>query len=99
MASEDISLEDWLAEGHGDEVEWRKQMEMNRAAWQSPQELIQYLQTFIQALDNSPDVFFRLGVSKPYFVKGFFKQDLVDLLRVVEWARDSGVRYVRLSMG
>ena len=99
VASEDMSLEDWLAEGYGDEAEWRKQMEMNRAAWQSPQELIQCLEAFIQALDNSPDVFSRLGVSEPYFVKGYFKQDLIDLLRMAEWARDSGARYVRLSMG
>jgi len=99
VASEDLRLEDWLAEGYGDEVEWHKQMEMNRAAWQFPQELVQCLQAFIQALDNSPDVFSRLGDSESYFLEGYFKQDLVDLLRMVEWARDSGVRYVRLSMG
>uniref|UniRef100_A0A7C1JYE6 Uncharacterized protein n=1 Tax=Caldilinea aerophila TaxID=133453 RepID=A0A7C1JYE6_9CHLR len=99
VASEDLSLEDWLAEGYGDEVGWRKQMEVNKAAWQSPQELVQCLQAFIQALDNSPDVFRRLGVSERYFVEGYFKQDLVDLLSMVEWARNIGVRQVRLSMG
>lgn len=98
VAPEDSSLEDWLAEDYGDEVEWRKQVEVNKAAWQSPQSLVQCLQVFIQALDNSSDDFPGLGVSEPYFVEGYFKQDLVDLLRMVESARDIGVRQVRLSM-
>ncbi|MCS6842482.1 MAG: hypothetical protein NZ701_17085 [Roseiflexus sp.] len=99
VASEDLSLEDWMAEGYGDEGEWRTQMEINKAAWQSPQELASCLQEFIQALDNSPNVFSRLGVSESYFVEGYFKQDLVDLLRMVAWALDNGAGYVRLSMG
>ncbi len=67
VASEDLSLEDWMAEGYGDEEEWRTQMEINKAAWQFPQEIALCLQEFIQALDNSPDVFSRLGVSESYF--------------------------------
>ncbi|NPA06834.1 MAG: hypothetical protein GXO54_05450 [Chloroflexi bacterium] len=99
VASEDLSLEDWLAEGYGDEAEWRKQMEINQAAWQPPQALIQSLRAFLQALDSEPDVFEKLGISDAYFVEGYFKQDLIDLLRMAEWAQNAGARRVRFVMG
>ena len=99
VASEDLSLDDWLAEGYGDEVEWRKQMETNQAAWQPPQELLRCVQAFLQALDSDPDVFSKLGISEPYFVKGYFRQDLVDLLRMAEWAQNTGAKRVRLVLG
>jgi hypothetical protein len=95
VGSEELRLEDWLAGGYGDEEEWRQ----NQATWQSPQELVQCLQTFINALNDSPDVFVKLGVSKPYFVKGYFKQDLMDLLRMGEWTQDADCIQVRLVMG
>jgi len=99
VASEEMSLEDWLAAGYEDETEWHKQMEANQAARQSPQELVQCLQTFIDVLDNSPDIFVKLDVSEPYFVEGYFKQDLSDLLRMSQWARDTGCKKIHLAMG
>jgi len=99
VSSEDMSLEDWLMEGFGDEAEWRRQMEINQAAWQPPQTLITSLRAFLNALDSEPDVFDKLNISEPYFVKGAFKQDLRDLLRMAEWAQEAGARRVRLVLG
>lgn len=98
VSSADFTLEDWLTEGIGDEDQWRSEMETNRAAWQPPDALIGCLQTFLLALDKNSVVFSELDISESYFVQGYFKHDLTDLLRMVEWAKSNEARQIRLVM-
>jgi hypothetical protein len=90
----------------GDEEAWE-------SAAQPPSELLDCLKALVQALANNPNVFTgmevvpQLGYLEPqelfefrdYFLKGNFLQDLVDLLKMVEWAQENGENQVRLYYG
>jgi|SRR5687768_1351305 len=80
-----------------DEEEFTKYQESNQAAWQTPQELIDCLQFFVKKIDDQPDVFSKLEVEDGYFLRGTFRQDLFDILRMAEWAKESGAEKLRLE--
>ena len=103
VASEGYSLEDYLAWAGDDEwrrkqaeEDWRRDVQRNKEAWQSPDRLIECLQAFIQALDSHPNICSELGIEQPYFVDGFFRQDLTDLIQMACWAKESGEQKLRL---
>lgn len=79
------------------EAEFQEYQESNQAAWQSPQELIDCLQAFIQKIDDEPEVFSRLQITDDYFLRGFFIQDLLDLIHMAEWAKDNGAAKLKLE--
>jgi len=100
IASGEFELEEWLVGGYSDsdEASWREQMAANQAAWQSPESLAHCLDEFLQSLKREPDVYSKLSVLEPYFVNGYFEQDLKDLRRMVSWAQSAGASQVRLVM-
>jgi hypothetical protein len=79
-----------------DEDLFNQGKEQNLASWQSPQDLINCVQSLLRILDETPDIFSLLEVSSEYFTKGIFRQDLVDLSKMLKWAEDNGERKVRL---
>jgi hypothetical protein len=92
-----LSLEDWIEEGLGNDPEdWLKEEQREQEAWQPPEMLANCLQALIAKLHNNPDVFSDLAVTDAYFIQGYFRQDLLDLLAMVEWATGHGAESMRL---
>ena len=102
VAGEEYSLEEYISWARDDEEkqraeeEWYKDMERNKAAWQPPEGLAVCLSNFIQALDGQPNVFTELEITDTYFVDGYLRQDLADLLKMAQWAKQTGEKRVRL---
>lgn len=80
-----------------DEDLFKQAQKQNLESWQSPQDLINCVQSLLKVLDETSGMFSLLGVSNEYFTKGIFRQDIVDLSKMLKWAEDSGERRVRLA--
>jgi hypothetical protein len=88
-----------LEEFDMDETRFNQEREASIALWQPPEELINCVQSILKALHETPDVFSLLNISGAYFTKGFFEGNLVDLLKMLEWATENGEKKVRLIVG
>ena len=94
-----IGLPEWeliLEEFDMNEVQFNKEREASLALWQSPNELISCIRSILRALHETPDIFSQLNISSPYFAKGFFEGNLIDLLKMAEWANENRETKVRL---
>ena len=100
-------LERVFAPNHdGSETAWE-------ATAQPPGELADCLRNLAQVLTDDPSAFAgmelapsesyltpeQLQRNRDYFLKGEFLRDLTDLLRMAEWAEESGEERVRLYYG
>jgi hypothetical protein len=85
-----------LEEFDMDEVQFNKERDASLALWQSPRELISCIQSILGVLREAPDIFSQLNISSSYFTKGFFEGNLVDLLKMAEWANENRESKVRL---
>ncbi len=93
-----IGGQEWELEDFDmDEEEFKQAQAQNLDSWQSPQVLIDCIQPVLTVLDENPDIFSVLGVSANYFTRGVFKQDLVDLLRMINWAKEKGEKKARIA--
>jgi hypothetical protein len=86
-----------LEEFDMDEKRFNQALEEARALWQPPQDLFDCIQSLFKVIHEEPDMFSSLGVSDKYFTTDIFKQDLMDLSKMVEWAQVHGEKKVRLS--
>ena len=93
IGGQEFELEDFDM----NEEEFNQAKAQNIASWQSPQVLIDCIQPILAALDENPDIFSVVDVSENYFARGVFKQDLVDLLRMINWANEKGEKKVRIA--
>lgn len=93
IGGQDFSIEEF----GGNETAFKQYQKSNKAAWQKPQDLIDCLQTFVNKLDNEPDIFAKLKVEDDYFLSETFKQDLIDLIHMAEWAKENEVKKIRLE--
>jgi len=94
-----IGLPEWeliLEEFDMDEVQFNKERDASLALWQSPNELISSIRSILRVLHETPDIFSRLSISSPYFTKGLFEENLVDLLKMAEWANKNQETKIRL---
>ena len=98
IASEQEPLESFMARDPSPEREtfWHKEHAEYEAAWQEPGVLASTIKAFLTALQDDLNTYANLGIEDPYFIEGFFAQDLRDLLAMSEWARDQGIPKVRL---
>lgn len=87
-----------LEEFDMDEERFNQELEKSRALWQPPQELLICVQSLLKVLHDNPDVFSLLDISSEYFTKGIFEENLIDLLKMLEWAIENGEKKVRLSV-
>lgn len=93
LGGQDFSLEEY----GGNKELFEREKKLNQACWQAPQKLIDCLKVFVEKIDENPDVFSQLDIKDDYFLKGEFKKDLVDLIHIAEWAKENGIRKVRLE--
>lgn len=74
----------------------------NETAWQAPQGLLDCISVFIQKIDADPEILSRLPLEdkneQRYFSEGGFRTELLELLRMAEWAQENGVQRVRLEV-
>jgi hypothetical protein len=91
-------------------AEYQKQRE---DAWQPPQDLIDCLTNILRAIDANPGIFAEIGLSRSrvegdltgfsfqgrYFLDGGFRRDLLTLLGMAEWAKNTGTQRIRLIGG
>ena len=92
VAGQDLSLEEY---GNNQEI-FEKERKYNKSCWQSPQKLINCLRDLVDKVDNEPDVFSKLEIQDDYFSQGYFKNELLDLIRMAEWAKENDVKKIRL---
>jgi hypothetical protein len=95
LGGQDFSLEEY----GGNKELFERVKKHNQACWQAPQKLIDCLKVFVEKIDENPEVLFQLDVKDNYFLQGEFKKDLVELIRMAEWAKEHGVKKVRLEAG
>lgn len=95
MGGADLSLEEY----GGNKELYEKGKKYNQSCWQNPQKLIDCLKVFVEKIDNNPEVFSQLNVKDEYFLQGDFKKDLMDIIRILEFAKENGIKKVRLEAG
>lgn len=78
---------------------WKDHCAEMEATLHPPQEFIDAYTPLVKMLDSNPDVFAELGITDTYFVEGYFRYDLADLLHMFEWAVEHNIPVVRLSEG
>ena len=92
VAGQEFSIEEY----GNDKEKFEKARKYNISCWQNPQKLIDCLKGFVDKIDYEPDVFSRLEIQDDYFLQGYFKKELLDLIRMAEWAKENNVRKIRL---
>jgi hypothetical protein len=92
VAGQDFSIEEY----GGNKELFEKVRKANQSCWQRPQKLIDCLRVFVDKIDNEPSVFSQLEIQDEYFLQGYFKNELLDLIRMAEWAKENGVKKIRL---
>ena len=95
LGGQDFSLEEY----GGNKKLFEEVKKHNQACWQAPQKLIDCLKIFVEKIDENPEAFLQLDIKDNYFLQGEFKKDLLDLIHMAEWAKENGIRKVRLEAG
>jgi hypothetical protein len=98
VSAEEESLESFMArdptpsraEG------WHRDHARRQATWYSPEAYLATLRPLLNALDNAPGIYAQLNITNRYYLAGVFKQDLLDLQRMFQWAQNHGQDKVRL---
>lgn len=95
---EEEPLESFLARDPTEERRqiWYSDHAAREAAWQDPEVIITALRSLLAVLAESSTVFSELGIDDDYFTDGYFYQNITDILKEVERARDQGIRKVRI---
>jgi hypothetical protein len=103
VGTEEYTLEEYISWAGDDPLEqerarkaWDRDHARNINAWQSPFDMSGQLASFLSALGQNPSVYTDLGIETPYFVNGYFRQDLEDLLVMANWAKDNDEKRVCL---
>jgi hypothetical protein len=84
---------------------WRKHQAQNQDAWQSVSALAAFLRTLAAAFEQRPDLLADIQVRESpwrylpeYYGGSGLRNDLRDLLRMVEWGEQQGLKRVRLML-
>ena len=82
---------------------WHKlhaeRIEREEKSWQDPILLIGAIKPLLKALDETPNIFSLLGITDQYFIDGYFRSDIEDLLKMLEWTHNMGIEKVQINMG
>lgn len=89
---------DWYGDSEYIRKSWQAAIDKNEAAWQSLDDIMNCIKAVIEGLNQHQDIFSKLNIETDYFVKGHFKQDLIRLLEMTDWAQSRNIDRVRLKV-
>ncbi|MFT3890803.1 MAG: hypothetical protein QM730_04145 [Anaerolineales bacterium] len=99
--TENETLEDIIAmySNNQERIEdWHKRQAQREAAWQSPKIIVNTLTLLINTLESHPDIFSDLKIEDPYFTHGSFRQDALDMVKMLEWCITNKIEKVRITL-
>lgn len=77
----------------------REQRAFLESTWQSPEALLNTLNTLLSAMEQTPNLLAELNITDDYFVEGWFCHDMMDLAHMLNWAVSKGIKKVRIVEG
>jgi hypothetical protein len=104
-SGEEYSRDVWMSlnlpsneDEESQEKAWHEHIAQIESSYQSPETLIECIQPILKAIDKEPDIFKDLNINESYFTKGYFKQDLIDLKKILDWTIENGHSLIRLAV-
>ena len=102
VSLEEETLEQFIARDPGDKKRlkfWYKQQKLREEAWQSPHTVINTIKSIIAILDSNPPFISDMLTDEDnfrYFKTGFFRNDLDEMMKALEWCINNDVNKIRL---
>ena len=78
--------------------DWHERQAQRQAAWQSPETIISAITPLILALETHPSICFDLGIENPYFTSGCFRQNLMEMVKMLDWCIANNIEKVRITL-
>ncbi len=80
---------------------WHEEQERREAAWQSPHTVINTIKPLITILDSNPPFISDMLTDErnfAYFKEGYFRKDLEELMKALEWCTGNNIKKIRLVL-
>jgi len=78
--------------------DWHERQAQREVAWQSPEAIVNALTSLINALELHPSIFVHLEIEDPYFTRGYFRQDALDMVKMLDWCIANQIEKVRIKL-